>query len=438
MRFLPKLLRRAIRKGRLTVTGPNGYQESFGVAAEGDPDVAIHISDPRLDWKMALNPELAPAEAYMDGTLTIEDGGAWDLLEIFFVNKPSFDMTPTQIFWNSLARKTRRFVQHNPIARARRNVGHHYDLGNAFYRMWLDPDMQYSCAYFPTGAETLSEAQRAKKRHIAAKMGLRPGQRVLDIGCGWGGMALYLAAVADVEVVGVTLSTEQLAIARARAEAAGLSDRCRFELTDYREVTETFDRIVSVGMLEHVGVGHLGEYFLRVRDRLAPNGVALIHSISTKAPPGVTGPFLRKYIFPGGYAPSLSEAALAVERSGLWLLDCEVWRVHYAETLRAWRERFEARRPEIEAMYDARFARMWEFYLAASEGAFRYGSSNVVQLQLGRERDAMPLHRDYVVDARVALEARESDALPRVEAATAAAFKDDGGASGSTSSVSPD
>jgi len=420
MRFLPGLFEKAIRKGRLTLKGPNGYERSFG---DGDgPAATIRIDDASLDWKIFLNPELKAAEAYMDGGLVIEGGGAWDLLSVFFVNKRSFDMSPTQIFWNGLARKLRRVMQHNPIAQSRRNVAHHYDLGNDFYRMWLDWDMQYSCGYFPKGDEALAEAQTLKKRHIAAKLRLEPGQKVLDIGCGWGGMALYLAAVADVEVVGVTLSTEQLAIARARAEAAGLADRVRFELKDYRHVDETFDRVVSVGMLEHVGVGHLNEYFLKARDFLKPDGVALIHTISTKAPPGITGPFLRKYIFPGGYAPSLSELALSVERSGLWITDCEVWRVHYADTLRIWRERFEGRRAEVEAMYDARFARMWEFYLAASEGAFRYGSSNVVQVQLARARDAAPLRRDYIAEAAAALAAREANELPQLRAATARVF----------------
>ena len=318
-----------------SLKGPDGFEQSFG---DGDgPSATIRVLDPSFDWKIALNPELAPAEAYMNGALVIEDGGAWDLLSVFFVNKRSFDMSPTQIFWNTLARKLRRMAQHNPIAQARRNAAHHYDLGNDFYRMWLDWDMQYSCGYFPSGDESLEQAQTLKKRHIAAKLGLKPGQRVLDIGCGWGGMALYLASVANVEVLGVTLSKEQLAIARARADAAGLTGECEFALRDYRLVDETFDRVVSVGMLEHVGVGHLGEYFLKVRDVLNPDGVALIHTISTKAPPGITGPFLRKYIFPGGYAPSLSELALSVERSGLWMTDCEIWRVHYAETLRLWR-----------------------------------------------------------------------------------------------------
>ncbi len=402
MRFLPALLRKVIHKGSVTIHGPDGSEHVIK-GSEPGPHVELEVTDPSLDWKIMLNAELRAPEAYMNGTLKVLNGSAYDLLRIFFVNKRNFDKTPNQIFWNKIDRKLRRFMQHNAIARARRNVGHHYDLGNDFYRMWLDDDMQYSCAYFPTGKETLAEAQLEKKRHIAAKLGIRDGQTILDIGSGWGGMALYLAQIADVKVTGVTLSTEQLELAQKRAQEAGLQDRVKFELRDYRNVTETYDRIVSVGMLEHVGVNYLEQYFINVRDRLAPDGVALIHTISSKAPPGITGPFLRKYIFPGGYAPSGSEAMLAIERSGLWMLDCEVWRVHYAHTLRYWRDAFMVRREEAVAMYDERFARMWEIYLAASECAFEFGSSNVMQFQLGRERDSMPLTRDYIAKEKLKL-----------------------------------
>lgn len=413
MRLLPKLLRKAVRAGRVTLRGPAGFEDVIGGQAPG-PEFTMRVVDPSLDWKIALNPELKAAEAYMDGGLVIEDGTIYDLLALFFRNKRHFDLTPGQIFWRGLARRTRRAMQHNPVARSRKNAAHHYDIGNDFYRLWLDRDLQYSCAYWEDGVTTLEDAQTAKKRHIAAKLDLQPGQRVLDIGCGWGGMALYLASIADVHVVGVTLAEEQLAVARRRAEILGLSDRVEFRLQDYREISETFDRVVSVGMLEHVGAHHLTEYFLGVRDRLKPGGVALIHSISTKSPPGVTGPFIRKYIFPGGYAPALSETWAAIEKSGLWPLDQEIWRVHYARTLEVWRERFDAVRPQVVEMYDERFARMWELYLAACECAFDFGSSMVFQIQLGRERDGVPLTRDYMATAKADMAARDGEIIERL------------------------
>jgi cyclopropane-fatty-acyl-phospholipid synthase len=420
MRFLPRLLGRAVRKGRLTLTGPDGREWRFG---DGDgPSAAIRINDPSFDWRIFLNPELNAAEAFMDGALVMEAGTVLDLLTVFFVNKRTFDLTPNQIFWRGLARGVRRFLTYNTLSQASANAQAHYDIGDDLYRPMLDADMQYSCGYWPDGVETLEDAQTAKKRHVAAKLSLRPGMRVLDIGCGWGGMALYLAAVADVEVVGVTLARDQLRVAQARADAAGLSGRVRFELQDFRAVEGRFDRVVSVGMLEHVGVGALPRYFLTVRDRLAPEGLALIHSITTKSPPGVTGPFIRKHIFPGGYSPALSETLAAVERSGLWTLDVEVWRLHYARTLRAWRERFLAARDRLPPRYDDRFKRMWEFYLSACIGVFEHGSSAVMQLQLGRTRDAAPLTRDYLHEETERLRAREPDVLPALLASTEAAF----------------
>lgn len=424
MHLLPKLLRAIIRRGSLRLRGPGGYDATFGDGA--GPAVTVRITDPSLDWKIPLNPELAVSEAFMDGRLIVEEGveggTAHDLIEVTFLNRDHLQASPAQRVLGALRRASRRLTQYNPQARSRRNVAHHYDLGNSFYRMWLDWDMQYSCGYWPDGVETLDEAQTAKKRHIAAKLRLEPGQRVLDIGCGWGGMALYLAAVAGVEVHGITLSEEQITVARARAREAGLADRVRFSVLDYRELRERYDRIVSVGMLEHVGVGHLDHYFRQVRDCLEADGVALIHSISAIDPPAATGPFTRKYIFPGGYVPRLSEVSAAFERAELWCSDVEVWRVHYARTLRAWRERFEARRAEVEAMYDARFARMWEFYLSGAEIGFSLAMNDVLQLQLTRERDVVPLARDYIGPAAAALKAREPDALARLRTATAAAF----------------
>ncbi|PWW03348.1 cyclopropane-fatty-acyl-phospholipid synthase [Hoeflea marina] len=378
-----------------------------------------------VERRIAINPELKAAEAYMDGDFVMEDSTIHDLMLVIFRNKSRFDKSPNQIFWQGIDRKLRRLYQNNSLSRAIGNVQSHYDIGDDIYRLFLDKDMQYSCAYFPTGNETLEQAQTAKKRHLAAKLQLKDGQRLLDIGCGWGGLALYMAHVAKVEVVGITLSEHQLEVARKRAEILGVSDRVRFELRDYREIQEPFDRIVSVGMLEHVGVQYLKPYFMAVRDQLKPDGVALIHSISGKGPPGVTGPFLRKYIFPGGYAPSLSEAVAAVELSGLWSLDCEIWRCHYGYTLHHWRERFAANREAASAIMDERFCRMWEIYLSMCECAFLEGSSNVFQLQLARKRDAVPITRDYIAIEEARIERLEAGFVDRVADTAFAALEAD-------------
>jgi len=422
MRFLPKLLTKAIRKGTLSLRGPDGEVETVG-GAEPGPHVAIHITDKKYDWKIPLNPELYTGEAYMDGHLIVEEGDIYSLLELFFINKRNFDLTSSQIYWKSFARKMRRLHQHNPIARSRKNVQHHYDLGNDFYRLFLDDDLQYSCAYYPEGGESLEQAQLCKKRHLAAKLGLVGGQTLLDIGCGWGGLSLYLAQLMDIKVTAISLSSEQLDLARARARYLDLTNKVDFKLIDYRELSGTFDRVVSVGMLEHVGVGHLDDYFLNVRDRLNETGLALIHSISSKAPPGITGPFLAKYIFPGGYSPSLSEAVSSVERSGLWALDIEIWRKHYGWTLHEWRARCLANKDKIIALYDARFFRMWDFYLAACEGAFMHGASHVFQMQLARQRDAVPLTRGYIETQTYGFARRDEAINERLARSTKAAFE---------------
>jgi cyclopropane-fatty-acyl-phospholipid synthase len=408
-------LDKAIKTGRLTMTDAGGAVHVFG-GREPGPEAAIRFTSKAAEWKILLNPELNAAEAYMDGELVVDSGSIHDLIKVFYANKRQFDLSPGQIFWSGLSRKIRRFQQDNVLSRSRANVKAHYDIGEDLYRLFLDRDMQYSCAYFPDGTETVEEAQTLKKRHLAAKLCLKDGQRLLDIGCGWGGLGLYLAHVADIEVVGVTLSERQLAVARRRAEILGVSDRVRFELIDYREVTETFDRVVSVGMLEHVGAPYLPAYFLNVRDRLGPDGLALIHSISTKSPPGTTGPFIRKYIFPGGYAPSLSETVAAIEPTGLWLLDCEIWRCHYGYTLAQWRERFLAKRDKAVEIMGERFCRMWELYLSIAECVFLQGSSNVFQLQLGRERDVAPINRTYIEAEEALIAERETEFLERVVA----------------------
>ena len=405
MRLLPWILRRHLRAGRLTLIGPDGATETFGGAAPG-PEITVRVTDPGLDRKLLGGPQIAVAEAYMDGRIALEQGTIRDLVALWRANKrPGRGRVETG--WRRALRIARRLAARNTARRARRNAAAHYDIGNDLYRLFLDDDMQYSCAYFPTGEETLEEAQQAKKRHIAAKLRLRPGQRVLDIGCGWGGMALYLAQVADVEVLGVTLAERQLEVARERARKAGLADRVRFELTDYRAVEGRFDRIVSVGMMEHVGTGQLGPYFGTVMHRLAPDGVALIHSIMRMGPPGVTSPFTLKYIFPGGYIPSLSETMAAVERAKLWLLDCEIWRKHYATTLAHWARRFAENRDAAREMTDERFCRMWELYLAGAEGAFLDGRLAVMHLQLGLDREAVPLTRDYIAAETERLRQRE-------------------------------
>ena len=389
------MLRRLVRKGRLVATLPDGTTHSFG-DGEGAPRVAAHLTDPAALRALVTDPEMALGEAWMDGTLTFPEGDLRDFLVLLARNGGRGNLGPVVSAGFGARRAARRLVQANGLARARANVAHHYDLGDAFYDLWLDDDRQYSCAYFPRAGMSLEEAQAAKKAHIAAKLRLAPGMRVLDIGCGWGGMALTLARDHGVHVTGVTLSENQAATARARAEAAGLAERIDIRLQDYRELEGPFDRVVSVGMLEHVGAPNYGTYFAKVADLLSAEGVALIHSIGRCEPPSFTSTWLAKYIFPGGYNPSLSELAAAVERTGLWQADIEVWRGHYAETLRRWRARFEANLDGVRAMYDERFVRMWLFYLIAAEVGFDENRHVVYQLQLSKTRGAVPWTRDYL------------------------------------------
>ncbi|HVI32153.1 cyclopropane-fatty-acyl-phospholipid synthase family protein [Phenylobacterium sp.] len=391
---LQAFLRKTIREGDLTVRLPGG-----GVLALGDgtgPPVTVAITSRAWAARIALNPQLAVGEAYMEGGLVLERGGIWDFVDLIGRNarhRPLKRAGPLARWWLD------RRLQANARAAARRNVAHHYDLSVELYRLFLDPDLQYSCAYFPDPYASLEEAQLAKKRHLAAKLLLRPGHRVLDIGCGWGGLALTLAEETGADAEGVTLSTEQFATASQRAEAQGLAGRAKFSLTDYRDVEGPYDRIVSVGMFEHVGRPNFQAYFDQVARLLNDDGVAVIHSIGRTEGPAFTQPWIAKYIFPGGYIPALSEVLAAVERSGLIVTDVEILRLHYAETLKAWRERFQARRADAARMYDDRFCRMWEFYLAVSELAFRYRGHMVFQLQLAKRVDAVPLTRDYIGEA---------------------------------------
>ena len=391
--MLHALLKRMMRVGNLQVRLPNGRLETYG---DGTGDKVVVGLTGRGMRLIAANPPVGLGEAYMNGDLTVETGTIWDLLELSGRNKGGDG--PRSLVKRARIAAERRLGQWNHRSIARRNVHHHYDLSNDLYRRFLDRDMQYSCAYFSRPGMSLEEAQEAKKLHIATKLRLEPGMKVLDIGCGWGGLGLYLGANFGVEVLGVTLSQEQLAVAQRRTSEMGLEDRVRFSLTDFRDVRGPFDRIVSVGMFEHVGAPLLLEYFRGVKRLLTDDGVALIHSIGRRTPPGTTNRWIRKYIFPGGYIPALSETMAALEQTGLWATDIEILRLHYAETIRHWRLRFAAEREEIARLYDERFCRMWEFYLASSQYGFAYGDNFNFQLQLTRKVDVLPLTRDYMLD----------------------------------------
>lgn len=398
--LLDRLFSHLITVGTLELVDADGKLHRFQGEEDG-PEVTIRLHDPKLHTRIFLNPELVVGEAYMNGTLTVENGGTiYDFLVLATMNieKAGGSLHPFANFVKSIDIKFRRFYQRNSQLWARKNVAHHYDLSGELYDLFLDEDRQYSCAYFPTGEEDLETAQKLKKQHIAAKLLLQPGQKVLDIGSGWGGMGLYLAQQGGAEVKGVTLSREQLKRSQARAEKAGLTGQARFELQDYRKVEGRFDRIVSVGMFEHVGVGYYRTYFRKIRELLDVDGVALVHTIGRFDPPGTTNPWIRKYIFPGGYIPALSEIMKAIELEGLWVTDVEVLRLHYAMTLRHWRDRFAANREEAAEIYDETFCRMWEFYLAGSEVSFRFLGNNVFQIQMARKQDAVPLVRDYITD----------------------------------------
>ena len=402
--FLGKLL----RFGQIEVASADGTTKIFGDGS--GPLLGVRFTDRAAEWEFLLDPALAGGELYMDGRLQVTRGDLYEVME-FGARNLAIGAAPGWVaLWDKLRAAIRNVHQRNDKLRARRNIASHYDLDHRLYDLFLDADRQYSCAYFERPGQSLEEAQLAKKRHIAAKLLIDERHRALDIGCGFGGMGLYLARTTGARVEGVTLSQEQHDIATRRAADAGLAERADFRLQDYRDVEGSFDRIVSVGMFEHVGAAAFDEYFAHVHRLLSDDGVMLLHAIGRSDSPGATNPWIQKYIFPGGYIPSLSEVLASIQRSKLYVTDIEILRLHYADTLKAWRERFLARRDEAKAIYDERFCRMWEFYLAGSETSFRVDGHMVFQIQLAKRQDVVPPTRDYIGVREAQLRRREESA----------------------------
>lgn len=415
--LLDRALKSVVEKGTLRVTGPDGKTRDYGDGT-GTP-VNISIKTPLAAAKIAADADLYMGELYMDGALDVSGGTTIrDALSLLVSNAQIHRMPKIAKAANAVRIAMKRVDQYNPVGKAKNNVAHHYDLSGALYDLFLDRDRQYSCAYFETDDGSLEDAQLAKKRHLAAKLGIKPGMKVLDIGSGWGGLGLYIAEICGAEVTGVTLSEEQHKLSNERAKQRGVSDRVQFLLKDYRHLDTKFDRIVSVGMFEHVGVGHFKEFFRKVNGLLKDDGVAVLHSINRSAGPDATSAWVKKYIFPGGYIPALSEVMPHIEKSGLYVTDIEILRLHYAKTLQDWYLRFADHRERAKELYDERFCRMWEFYLAASECAFRYLGMNNFQIQMVKDQHVLPLTRNYMIAEEDRL--REIDSkLPRLKTVTA-------------------
>ena len=402
MDWLLRLALAHVTRGNLQVTAASGRTFSLGDGT--GPPIAVRFASAHAQRSVLLDPDLKLGEAYMDGTFVVDRGSIAQFVDLV-AKKSTLPRWCPPIMVFRFVRQ--RITQLNSRRRSRRNVAHHYDLDGRLYSLFLDSDRQYSCAYFELPRDSLDDAQLAKKRHLAAKLLLDDGHRLLDIGCGWGGLALYAAEVCGAQVTGVTLSQEQLAIARQRAKERRVDGSVTFLARDYREVTGIFDRIVSVGMFEHVGVNYYDAFFAKCASVLADDGVMVLHSIGRSSGPGYTNAWIAKYIFPGGYIPALSEVMPAIERAGLLVTDIEILRLHYAETLKAWRDRFLAHRDEVARLYDARFVRMWEFYLACSEAAFRRQDMMVLQIQLAKRQGVVPITRDYIQRAEQRLRGRE-------------------------------
>jgi cyclopropane-fatty-acyl-phospholipid synthase len=405
--LLSGLLRKFVRNGTLRLYDASGQLHSFGGTGPG-PSVTARLNRPGFETKLFLNPELHAGEGYMDGALTFEDGSTIaDLLMLFSVNRSTLASYGSQRLLRKLWRGLRRWQQANPVGKAAEHARHHYDISTDLYRLFLDPQMQYSCAYFlDPEHDTLEQAQQYKLIHATTKLQLKPGMSVVEIGSGWGGFAIHIAKATGARVTGINVSPEQIRAAREHAQAAGVADLVEFRELDYRQVEGQFDRVVSVGMMEHVGISHFDEYFATIRKLMKDDGYAFVHCIGRMSPPGTTGPFIRKHIFPGAYVPALSEVFAATERNGLWVEDNEILRLHYYYTVRHWRERFAKNREQAAKLYDERFCRMWEFYLAAVELEFLHGSHMVFQLLVGKTRDAVPIWRDFMVDAERAERAK--------------------------------
>ncbi len=408
-------LGKLVRTGNLEVETADGSTHMFGDGS--GRRLGVRLVDRAAELELLMDPALALGELYMEGRLIVTRGSLYDILEVGARNLSELEALPWVKALDKARVAFRSLHQRNDRRRAKTNIARHYDLDARLYDLFLDSDRQYSCAYFEHAGQSLEDAQRAKKRHIAAKLLPMDGMTALDIGCGFGGMALYLAGVVEAKVTGVTLSEEQFAVASERARQSGFGDRLDFRLQDYRDVPETFDRIVSVGMFEHVGVRGYDEFFQTVRRQLKDDGVMLLHAIGRNSVPGATNPWIRKHIFPGGYIPSMSEVLPAIERSGLYVTDIEILRLHYAETLRAWRERFMENRDEAARLYDERFCRMWEFYLAGSETSFRVDGHMVFQIQIARRQDSVPLTRGYIPEREAELRRREATQRPFRQAA---------------------
>ena len=404
--LLDRAFKAVLAQGTLRVTGPDGVTRSYGNGT-GSP-VHLLVKTAEAARKLVFDADLYLGECYMDGSIDVKDCTIYDVLALLMANVEATKMPAPARLMYGLRRFKKRIDQYNPVGKAKENVAHHYDLSGALYDLFLDRDRQYSCAYFEGPEASLEDAQLAKKRHLAAKLMIKPGMKVLDIGSGWGGLGLYLAETCGAEVTGVTLSEEQHKLSNERAEQRGIADRVKFHLKDYRHLDQRFDRIVSVGMFEHVGVGHFAEYFGKIRTLLADDGAAVVHSINRSDGPGATSAWVKKYIFPGGYIPALSEVVPQIEGAGLYITDIEILRLHYAETLREWAHRFADHRDRAKDIYDERFCRMWEFYLAASECAFRFGGMNNFQIQFCRNQHALPLTRNYMIEEEERLRAIDS------------------------------